>query len=122
MADGYVPGERRMALWRDSKGTPLPSWGDAAKNAIRANGVPRKGMAGPQKADPSLRPAPVPQPRDGKEKARDFVRDDTRYIAAGGDIEKCAATKATTEPTPTAARFDKAEPAATNSTANNRPL
>src|SRR5271156_244383 len=29
-----------------------------------------------QKANPSLRPAPVPRLRDGKEKARDFVRDD----------------------------------------------
>jgi hypothetical protein len=30
-------------------------------------------------ADPSLRPAPVPQSRGGTEKARDSVRDDTRF-------------------------------------------
>jgi hypothetical protein len=50
----------------------------------RGRGMPRPYddlLPLPKKADPSLRPAPVPQSRDGQEKARDSVRDDTVFAA-----------------------------------------
>src|SRR5271168_2855878 len=78
-----------------------------------------KAPAFPQKADPSLRPAPVPQSRDGKEKARDCVRDDTWVLcfscygvspaAAGAAAAERAAASSTKATAAAAARHDRVQ-------------
>src|SRR5271168_4517296 len=81
-----------------------------------------KAPAFPQKADPSLRPAPVPQSRDGKEKARDCVRDDTWVLcfscygvspAAAGAAAAERAASSSTKTTSAAAETSTTESAST---------